>query len=148
MPQKRARIVALVAALATFSCANSKPGPLTSDTESDPGPEAIRRAPCRGFNPSRNVYFGDLHVHTSYSFDAFAWGTRTDPAGAYAFAKGEPATLGTPPDEPARVARLERPLDFAAVTYHSEFFGEYPPGMFTGDDPVADAWIHEQRAAE
>src|SRR5262249_49441545 len=52
------------------------------------------------------------------------------------------------PEEPARVARLERPLDFAAVTDHSEYFGEYPPGMFTGEDPAADAWIHEQRAAE
>jgi hypothetical protein len=51
-----------------------------------------------------NVYFGDLHVHTSYSFDSYGFGTRLDPAGGYA-------------DTMTR-------LDFAAVTDHAEFLGE------------------------
>jgi hypothetical protein len=103
---------------------------------------------CTSFNPERNLYFGDMHVHTSYSFDAFAFGTRTDPSGAYDFAQGAPATLASPPDDPPRTAQLARPLDFAAVTDHSEYFGQYPPGMFTGDNPARDAWAHEQMAAE
>jgi len=148
MRRKRAGTIALGGLLSTLSCIGSSPNPVTAIVQSDPGPEALKKGPCRAFNPDRNVYFGDLHVHTSYSFDAFAWGTRTDPAGAYAFAKGEPTTIGTEAGRPARVARLERPLDFAAVTDHAEHFGEYPPGMFTGYDRAADAWIHEQSAAE
>ena len=40
-------------------------------------------------NPDRNAYFGDLHVHTRYSFDAYAFGTLATPYDAYRFAKGE-----------------------------------------------------------
>ena len=39
-----------------------------------------KRAPCADHNPLRNVYFGDTHVHTSFSFDASALGVRTTPA--------------------------------------------------------------------
>ena len=40
-------------------------------------------------NPERNAYFGDLHVHTKYSFDAYAFGTLASPYDAYRFAKGQ-----------------------------------------------------------
>ena len=41
-----------------------------------------------GFNEDRNVYFGDLHVHTKHSFDAYIFGTTATPDDAYDFAKG------------------------------------------------------------
>ena len=81
---------------------------------------------CPQRNPLRNVYFGDLHVHTRNSFDAYLWDTRTTPMQAYRFARGEPLAL--PPLDAngngTRTVRLARPLDFAAVTDHSEFLGE------------------------
>jgi hypothetical protein len=69
-------------------------------------------------NASRNAYFGDLHVHTSYSFDAFAFGTVASPYDAYRFAKGE--TIKHPAGFDLR---LRAPLDFYAVTDHAMFLG-------------------------
>lgn len=80
----------------------------------------------KGRNPQKNVYWGDLHTHTSYSFDAVTIGVRTTPRDAYNFAKGVP--IGLPPydenGQPLRMSQLARPLDFLAVTDHSEYFGE------------------------
>lgn len=82
-----------------------------------------KRAVCANRNPLRNLYFGDLHVHTSYSFDAYAADVRTSPEEAYRFARGEAINLEAGRRGPVSV-RLDRPLDFAAVTDHAEFFGE------------------------
>jgi hypothetical protein len=74
----------------------------------------------------RRPLYGDLHVHTSYSFDAGAYGTRLTTADAYRFAKGEQVML--PPldalGQGTRPYQLDRPLDFVGVTEHSEFLGE------------------------
>jgi uncharacterized protein DUF3604 len=83
-------------------------------------------APCVARNPLRSVYYGDLHVHTTYSFDAHAFDVQTTPQQAYAFARG--AAVQLPPLDASghgtQTLRLARPLDFAAVTDHSEFLGE------------------------
>ena len=89
-------------------------------------PYVETRAACGDHNPQRNLYFGDLHVHTAYSFDAHMFDVRTTPAQAYGFARGEPVAL--PPLDAdgngTRMLQIDRPLDFAAVTDHSEFLGE------------------------
>ena len=69
-------------------------------------------------NPERNAYFGDLHVHTAYSFDAFVLGTLASPEDAYRFAKGEPLRHPGGFD-----MKLREPLDFFAVTDHAFFLG-------------------------
>jgi len=69
-------------------------------------------------NPQRNLYWGDLHVHTEMSFDAYIGGASSSPSDAYRFAKGEEITIFETP------VKINRPLDFAAVTDHSEFLGE------------------------
>ena len=81
---------------------------------------------CKNRNTLRNPYFGDLHVHTTYSLDANTQGTIVKPNDAYRFAQGE--KLGIQPYTAQGVAlrttQIVRPLDFAAVTDHAELFGE------------------------
>jgi len=82
------------------------------------------RPPCDHYHPLRQPWFGDLHVHTSYSFDSYTSGQRNDPWDAYRYAKGEPISL---PDDQGGMdveARIDRPLDFTSVTDHAEFLGE------------------------
>ncbi len=70
-------------------------------------------------NPQRNAYFGETHVHTSWSFDAYIFGNHiTGPADAYKYAKGEPIMhpLGFP-------IKITTPLDWMGVTDHSEYAG-------------------------
>ncbi len=98
---------------------------LPTQAGSDPTTPVASRH-CRNYNGLRTPYFGDLHVHTSYSLDANTQGTLTTPHDAYRFALGE--KLGIQPydanGEPTRSAQLSRPLDFTAVTDHSELLGE------------------------
>jgi hypothetical protein len=97
-----APVGATLAVLATLSA--------TAGQSSNPSPSVP-------INREREAYYGDLHLHTSYSFDAYQFGTGVDPAEAYRFAKGEVVPyLGQP------VQRRE-PLDFMAVTDHSECLG-------------------------
>ena len=86
----------------------------TAPTESTPSPAE----PAVEANPLRNAYFGDLHTHTNYSFDAFMNGTRNTPDDAYRHAKGEALM------HPAGFeVQLDRPLDFYAVTDHAAMLG-------------------------
>lgn len=77
-------------------------------------------------NPLREAYYGDLHLHTSYSFDAYImFGAKATPEDAYRFGKGEAVSyLGD-------TAKRNEPLDFLAVTDHSENLGVFN----TLDDP-------------
>lgn len=68
----------------------------------------------------KQLYFGDLHVHTAISLDAFLWGNRHGVAEAYRFARGEPITLAS-----GAVAQISRPLDFVAITDHASSFETY-----------------------
>jgi len=70
-------------------------------------------------NPDREAYFGETHVHTSWSLDAWLIGNRlTDPGDAYRYFKGEPIKhpLGFE-------VKIDTPLDWAGVTDHSEYVG-------------------------
>jgi hypothetical protein len=69
-------------------------------------------------NPLKEAYFGEQHVHTGVSMDAFIAGNRLTPDDAYRFAKGEEIMVN------GSLHKIKRPLDFVAVTDHSEFMGE------------------------
>lgn len=111
-----------------------------------PCPATEARERCAQHDPLRRPFFGDLHVHTRLSFDAQAFDVRTTPTEAYAFAQGAPVRL-PPLDQHGvgtRVVQLDRPLDFAAVTDHSEFLGDVElcttPGAPGHDGPSCTAY--------
>jgi hypothetical protein len=89
-------------------------------------------------NPQRDAYFGQTHVHTSWSFDAYVFGnTITGPEDAYKYA------LGQPIKHPAGyMVKIKRPLDFQAVTDHSEYAGTIrlanEPGSDLSKLPIAE----------
>ena len=66
---------------------------------------------------TKNAYFGDLHVHTKNSFDAFIVGTRTTADDAYRFAQGQ--TIDNGAGQPIKLSGP--PLDFYGVTDHGEY---------------------------
>jgi hypothetical protein len=88
--------------------------------------------------PQRNAYFGETHVHTGWSFDAYIFGnTLTGPADAYKYAKGE--TIKHPLGYPIKITT---PLDWMGVTDHSEYVGTIrlanTPGSPISKLPIAE----------
>lgn len=83
-----------------------------------------QREDCNHFSATRQPLFGDLHVHTRYSFDSYISSQRNDPWDAYRYAKGEVVTLPGADGEQTLQAQIGRPLDFTSVTDHGEFLGQ------------------------
>ena len=119
------RMLGLVSMLAAGPGCEGKPA--------DPRDFALARAgstaerePCADQTPRRRALFGDLHVHTTLSSDAWNYDLEVRPSDSYGYAFGQSILL--PPKDDAgfgtREIRIDRPLDFAAVTDHSEFLGE------------------------
>jgi hypothetical protein len=118
-------LVAVVAACAHLALRPSADNWVPKGAPADVRAPVAREA-CTDREPLRQAFFGDLHVHTAYSFDARSRDMLSTPNDAYRFARGETIGLG-PFDEDGRgtrKARLARPLDFAAVTDHAEWIGE------------------------
>lgn len=85
-------------------------------------------------NSEKNLYYGETHMHTAYSLDAFIGGTHQTPDDAYRAAKGETVIVNGMPHQ------IRRPLDFAAVTDHAEYIGEMYSALNKGapghDNPL------------
>jgi hypothetical protein len=110
------RLCVVLLALVLASC--SDPDQVPESHISAP-PE--RASPAKSADvaryPLRQAFFGDLHVHTSWSTDAYMGGNRVGPNDAYRFARGEMIKLGNGVE-----AQLQTPLDFVALTDHAEGF--------------------------
>jgi hypothetical protein len=88
-------------------------GTWAADPLGEPGREAGKK------NPLKNVYFGEQHMHTRNSFDAFTVGVSATWDDAYNFAKGKEIKLSTTGEKMKR----RTPYDFVAITDHSEYYG-------------------------
>ncbi|MCS5635202.1 MAG: DUF3604 domain-containing protein [Myxococcota bacterium] len=102
-------------AMAEVAAETSRPYAVTEEREA-----------CSDYDSLRRPFFGDTHVHTTYSFDANSQDTRNTPRDAYRLAKG--GKVGLQPYDAEgnalRSAQLRRPLDFTAITDHAELLGE------------------------
>jgi hypothetical protein len=147
--------VALAAVIAVSGC--GKQADITGSKPPSPAPvAAAATAPTVeqleatvAENPLKDAYFGETHVHTSYSLDAYIGGARITPDEAYRFAKGQDVTVN------GQKHAIGRPLDFVAVSDHAEFIGEMystqVPGAKGGDNPMLGQLrnlksVDEQRA--
>jgi len=88
-------------------------GAFAADSIGEPGREAGKP------NPLKNLYFGEQHMHTQNSFDAFTIGVTQTWEQAYRFGRGEEVTLNS------NGVKMKRktPYDFVAITDHAEYYG-------------------------
>ena len=125
------RVIALLVFLTSSmgsSFANDRPYEVTEERE-----------PCAQYETTRMPMFGDLHVHTAYSFDSYISSQRNTPWDAYRYAKGETITLPDVEGKQRLKAQIQRPLDFTAVTDHAEFLG--PINICTADPGKLGYWF-------
>ncbi|MEM7398940.1 MAG: DUF3604 domain-containing protein [Pseudomonadota bacterium] len=99
----------------------------------------------RGF-PSRPLW-GDTHLHSAMSMDAGSFGNRLGVREAFQFARGDEITSAT-----GLPVKLSRPLDFLAITDHSDNMGFFPD-MFAGkphilSDPKGKEWYEKVQAGQ
>jgi len=128
------------------------PGVALAQDAGTPDPEVLEGAhPKRPYSPyagsavPTRVFWGDTHLHTSFSMDAGAFGARLGPEDAYRFARGEEIESNT-----AGPVRLARPLDFLVVADHSDNMGFFPD-LYAGDpnilaDPKGREWYEKVQA--
>ena len=117
---RRFALITSVAAAAMLSGCSEQAAPEQQSTTAETlmTAQTPNLATADAANSERNAYFGDLHVHTMYSFDAFIFGTTSSPDDAYEFAKG-----GTVVHPAGFDMTLDRPLDFYGVSDHAFYIG-------------------------
>jgi len=135
----RALAVAVVGGVALFAAACTAPAREEKAAATAPAAAVQKAAPVVPSNPLKEAYFGEQHLHTAYSLDAYIGGARLTPSDAYRFAKGEEVEVG------GRKVRLHAPLDWAAVTDHAEYLGEMYSTMNEGAPGHDNAQLKELR---
>jgi hypothetical protein len=116
---------AVVAAGLLFGCIGFAAAQDVGTLDKDKAEQAFKQPPAYSPYVNRDFptrpFFGDTHLHTSFSFDAGAFGARLTPRDAYRFARGEQITASS-----GQPVKLSRPLDFLVVADHSDNLGFFP----------------------
>lgn len=122
----------IAAALSLMACSKQTDTgqPTAAVAATAPSRTAAKALPAP--NPQRNAYFGDVHVHTGWSFDAFTNGSKTTPTDAYAWAQGKEITNSGVGGK----IQIQTPLDFYMVADHAEFMGVFNQ-MSNPDSPLS-----------
>ncbi len=123
------RFAASVSLALVVAC-GQEPAPPAAEPPSAPAAPAAAAKPEPA--AERSAYFGAVHVHTSYSFDAFTNGTVSKPGDAYDWAKGKPIQG----NKSGLLLKIRTPLDFYAVSDHAEMMGVFPR-MADPADPLS-----------
>ncbi|WP_282122481.1 DUF3604 domain-containing protein [Algibacter mikhailovii] len=84
------------------------------------------------YSETKNAYFGNLHIHTSWSFDGYTNGSVTEPDDAYRWAQGE----SIPGGGDGTPLKIKVPLDWYAVSDHAEYMGVFK-NMENPDNPLS-----------
>ena len=147
IPRCLAATVAVIALLTFGGCQKKEIEQKKSEAENAAKKEAAATLPAEPAgpqpNPERNAYFGEEHIHTSWSVDAWVMGNRiTGPDDAYKYAQGQ--TIKHPMGFDIKI---DTPLDFMGVTDHSEYVGvtkeANTPGSYVSTLPEAKPHDHE-----
>jgi hypothetical protein len=141
MSARKLCVVAALSALAALPLGRSAgaASPMTTDVGTLDHESAEKAFPTAPYSPyagrsfPTRPFFGDTHLHTSFSMDAGAFGARLGPKEAYRFAKGEEVTASS-----GQRAKLSRPLDFLVVTDHSDNMGFFPDLLAGKPEMLAD----------
>jgi hypothetical protein len=112
-----AMAIAMAMTLAFNGCSSDE---TTADSDSRSKANAMAIAVDRAKSPEeRQAFFGDLHIHSSWSLDAYDAGVRVGPEQAYRYARGE----SIPHIGGQKIQLAGPPLDFMALTDHAEYLG-------------------------
>jgi hypothetical protein len=131
---KTTLLLVTVACVCSFSMAFSQDVPRPTDEQLQEL-KSVDYSPYPQQDFPNKVYFGETHLHTSYSTDAGMIGNTLGPEDAFRIARGEPfvSSMGVP-------GQLSRPFDFVVVTDHSENLGLAPAVAASDPDLLAVPW--------
>ena len=134
--------VVVAAFLGMTACGGPAPEESSDTNQADRAAQSESVSSVGQANPLRDAYFGETHMHTAYSLDAYIGGARLTPSDAYRFAKGEAVRVD------GETHQRNRPLDFVAVSDHAVYIGEMYSTMVEGAPGYDNELLEQLRNLE